>query len=104
MKWIDTLDIAIELAESHPDVDPRTINFVDLHRLVCELDGFDDDPRRSGEKSSKPFSKPGSKSCSRNRLPPQKARNSRVFRYKILTKARTICCFVRPAGQRAARQ
>ncbi|MGA0935779.1 MAG: Fe-S cluster assembly protein IscX [Pseudohongiellaceae bacterium] len=50
MKWTDTLDIAIELAENHPDTDPRTINFVDLHRLVCELDGFIDDPKRSGEK------------------------------------------------------
>lgn len=50
MKWTDTLDIAIALTEAHPDVDPRTLNFVDLHRMVCELDGFDDDPNRSGEK------------------------------------------------------
>ena len=50
MKWIDILDIAIELVDKHPDVDPRSINFVDLHRYVCELEGFDDDPNRSGEK------------------------------------------------------
>jgi|TARA_B110000305_G_C19432683_1_gene637107 FeS assembly protein IscX len=50
MKWTDTLDIAIELAETHTEVDPKTINFVDLHRWVCELEGFDDDPNRSGEK------------------------------------------------------
>jgi FeS assembly protein IscX len=50
MKWIDTLDIAIELVDKHSDVDPKTINFVDLHRYVCELEGFDDDPSRSGEK------------------------------------------------------
>ncbi len=50
MKWIDTLDIAIELVDKHPDVDPKTINFVDLHRYVCELEGFNDDPNRSGEK------------------------------------------------------
>ena len=50
MKWIDTLDIAIELVDKHPDVDPKTINFVDLHRHVCELEGFNDDPNRSGEK------------------------------------------------------
>jgi len=50
MKWIDTLDIAIELVDKHPDVDPETINFVDLHRYVCELEGFDDEPNRSGEK------------------------------------------------------
>lgn len=50
MKWTDSLDIAIALMDAHPDVDPKTINFVDLHRWVCELDEFDDDPDRSGEK------------------------------------------------------
>ncbi len=50
LKWIDTLDIAIELDEAHPDVDPRTIRFTDLHQWVCELDDFDDDPEHSGEK------------------------------------------------------
>ena len=50
MKWTDTNDIAIALADTHPDVDPRTIRFTDLHRWVCELDEFDDDPKRSGEK------------------------------------------------------
>lgn len=50
MKWTDTLDIAIALSEKHPDVDPKTIRFTDLHRWVCELDGFNDHPDRSGEK------------------------------------------------------
>lgn len=50
LKWTDVLDIAIELVEQHPDVDPTYINFVDLHRWVVELDEFDDDPKRSGEK------------------------------------------------------
>lgn len=50
MKWVDVLDIAIELSEKHPDVDPYSINFVNLHRMVTELEGFDDDPQRSGEK------------------------------------------------------
>ena len=50
MKWIDVQDIAIELYEKHPGVDPLTINFVNLHRMVTELEGFDDDPNRSGEK------------------------------------------------------
>lgn len=50
MKWTDTIDIAIELVEKYPDVDPQYINFVDLRRWVCELEGFDDDPQRSGEK------------------------------------------------------
>ncbi|NOX08382.1 MAG: Fe-S cluster assembly protein IscX [Gammaproteobacteria bacterium] len=50
MKWNDTLDIAIELEDTHPDVDPRYVRFTDLHSWVCALDGFDDDPERSGEK------------------------------------------------------
>jgi FeS assembly protein IscX len=50
MKWTESLEIAIELVDKHSEVDPKTINFVDLHRMVCELDQFDDDPNRSGEK------------------------------------------------------
>ena len=50
MKWIDSLEIAIALSEMHPDIDPRTVRVTDLHRWVCELDGFSDDPNRSGEK------------------------------------------------------
>lgn len=50
MKWTDTLDIAIELAEAHPEIDPRVIRFTDLHGWVMELPDFDDDPNHSGEK------------------------------------------------------
>jgi FeS assembly protein IscX len=50
LKWIDTLDIAIELAEAHTDIDPRYIRFTDLHAWVCALDDFDDDPEHSNEK------------------------------------------------------
>jgi len=50
MKWTDTRDIAIALCEAHPDEDPRSIRFTDLHRWVQALPGFDDDPKRSGEK------------------------------------------------------
>lgn len=50
LKWTDSLDIAIELDETHPDIDPATINFVDLKSWVLVLDAFDDDPERSGEK------------------------------------------------------
>ena len=50
MKWTDSLDIAIELAEAHPEVDPRTIRFTDLRGWVMELPDFDDDPEHSGEK------------------------------------------------------
>ncbi|WP_019341063.1 Fe-S cluster assembly protein IscX [Stutzerimonas stutzeri] len=50
LKWSDVLDIAIELVESKPDVDPRYVNFVELHRWVVELPDFSDDPKRGGEK------------------------------------------------------
>ena len=50
LKWIDSLEIAIQLDEAHPDVDPKYIRFTDLHDWVCELEEFDDDPKHSGEK------------------------------------------------------
>jgi FeS assembly protein IscX len=50
MKWTDTREIAIALAEAHPDVDPQFVRFTDLHRWVCELPGFSDNPSHSGEK------------------------------------------------------
>ena len=43
-------EIAIAPAEKHPDVDPARVNFVDLRNMGLALDGFDDDPKRSGEK------------------------------------------------------
>ena len=50
LKWVDSLDIAIELDEAHPEVDPKFVNFVDLRQWVLELDEFDDDPEHSGER------------------------------------------------------
>ena len=42
MKWTDVNEIAIELSEAHPDVDPLKVNFVDLMNWVVMLDGFTD--------------------------------------------------------------
>ena len=50
MKWTDSSEIAVALADAHPDVDPRRVNFVDLRNMIVALPGFDDDPKRSGEK------------------------------------------------------
>jgi FeS assembly protein IscX len=50
MKWTDTLDIAIALADGHPEVDPRYIRFTELHQWVMDLPGFDDHPDHSNEK------------------------------------------------------
>jgi FeS assembly protein IscX len=50
LKWVDSLEIAIELDETYPDVDPKAVNFVDLRQWIMDLDGFDDDPEHSGER------------------------------------------------------
>lgn len=50
LKWTDVLDIAIELDEAHPDVDPTRLNFVDLMNWVLELPEFDDVREHCGEK------------------------------------------------------
>lgn len=50
LKWTDTLDIAIELDEKYPDIDPLQVNFVELRNWVCGLDDFDDMPEHSGER------------------------------------------------------
>lgn len=49
LTWDDAEDIAERLIESHPDVDPLTVRFTDLHRWVCELPEFSDEPRGSTE-------------------------------------------------------
>lgn len=50
MKWTDINDIAIELYEAHPGIDPIGIRFTDLRAWVLAIEAFDDDPERSGEK------------------------------------------------------
>ncbi len=49
MTWDDVDDIAEALAQAHPDVDPLALRFTDLHRWVCALPGFADDPKASTE-------------------------------------------------------
>lgn len=50
LKWTDSREIAIELAEARPEVDPRTVRFTELMQWVLALPDFDDDPKRCGEK------------------------------------------------------
>jgi FeS assembly protein IscX len=50
MKWTDVSQIAIELAEAHPEVDPKTVRFTDLHNWVVVLEDFNDDHSHGGEK------------------------------------------------------
>ncbi|MHB2140692.1 Fe-S cluster assembly protein IscX [Pseudomonas monsensis] len=48
--WNDVHRIAEELAEAKPDVDPLSVNFVDLQRWIMELPDFDNTSGRVGEK------------------------------------------------------
>ncbi len=50
MKWTDVQQLAIELAEAHPEVDPRYVNFVDLRNWIMQLEDFHDNPDHCGEK------------------------------------------------------
>jgi FeS assembly protein IscX len=50
MKWTDSREIAIALIDRFPHQDPTAVNFMDLRNWVIALPGFDDDPKRSGEK------------------------------------------------------
>lgn len=50
MKWTDVQEIAIQLSDLHPELDPTTINFVDLMNWVLALPEFDDDPKHCGER------------------------------------------------------
>ena len=50
LNWTDSLEIAIQLSDKFPAVDPKLVRFTDLHQWVCELEEFEDDPNKSGEK------------------------------------------------------
>ena len=50
LKWTDVREIAVQLFEIHPEVDPMRVNFVDLMNWVKALPEFDDDPARCGER------------------------------------------------------
>jgi FeS assembly protein IscX len=50
LKWTDVQEIAIQLAETRPDVDVVNLRFTDLWKWVQELPEFADDPQKSNEK------------------------------------------------------
>ncbi len=47
--WTDVLEIGIQLQETHPDVEPFSVRFTDMHKWVTELPGFIGDPQKSNE-------------------------------------------------------
>jgi len=50
LKWTDTLEIAMQLDEKFPDVDPQYVRFTDLMEWVMGLEEFDDEEEHCGEK------------------------------------------------------
>ncbi|KJF85752.1 Fe-S cluster assembly protein IscX [Photobacterium phosphoreum] len=50
LQWIDSRDIAIELVELYPEVDPTQVRFTDLRDWIIALDEFDDDIDHCNEK------------------------------------------------------
>ena len=75
--WRDTEDIAIALSEGHPELDPLTVRFTDLHKWVTELPGFTDDPKASNERSSRRSRWPGSTSTGIDERRPARRRTTR---------------------------
>ena len=49
LTWDDAEDVGILLSEKHPNTDPLTVRYTDLHRYVTELADFKDDPKKSSE-------------------------------------------------------
>jgi len=49
LMWEDAEDIAEKLAAAHPNVDPLSVRFTDLHGWVCALPDLADDPKASSE-------------------------------------------------------
>lgn len=50
LRWTDVREIAIELEETHPNVDNVNLRFTDLRKWIMALPDFDDDPNKSSEK------------------------------------------------------
>jgi FeS assembly protein IscX len=49
LTWDDAFDLGIILCQTHPDVNPLTVRFTDLHKWITELPDFKDDPAKSSE-------------------------------------------------------
>ena len=50
MRWTDTQEIAEQLFDNNPELDPKTIRFTDLYQWIIDLDDFDDDPDKCVER------------------------------------------------------
>ena len=48
--WRDADEIALDLVERHPGIDPLNVSFPELKRLVLDLPTFQDDPDAATDK------------------------------------------------------
>ena len=51
LRWLDSLEIALDLMELHPDVDPLKLQFSELRQWVLALERFADDPKYCDERA-----------------------------------------------------
>ncbi len=49
LRWDDSEEIALVLADKFPDVDPLEVRFTDLHQWITELPMFVDEADASNE-------------------------------------------------------
>lgn len=49
LMWADAEDIGMELFDRNPELDPLTVRFTDLLRMITELPNFKDDGAKSNE-------------------------------------------------------
>lgn len=49
--WRDVDDIALDLVERHPNLDPMSVNLEELKKLVIELPAFGDNPEASTQRT-----------------------------------------------------
>ncbi len=50
LRWTDVHAIGELLYDQFPDLDPLTIRFTDLMQWILDLEEFEDDPERCGER------------------------------------------------------
>ena len=49
-KWTDARELAAELYDNEPELDPVTLRLSELRERVLALSDFDDDPEASNER------------------------------------------------------
>ena len=50
LMWSDSLEIALDLIDKYPNVDPLKLHFTELRKWILDLENFVDDPEHCGER------------------------------------------------------